>query len=44
MGDKYDYAKMYVDVFGFSVIPISIDSKKPAIEWKEYQQRKPTEE
>jgi len=44
MGDKYDYAKMYVDVFDFSVIPIAVDSKKPAIEWKEYQQRKPTEE
>ena len=42
--NKYDYAKMYVDFFGFSVIPIEIDSKKPAIEWKEYQQRKPTEE
>ena len=45
MGDsKYEYAKMYVDAFGFSVIPIALDSKKPAIEWKEFQHRKPTEE
>jgi len=44
MGDKYDYAKMYVEVFGYSVIPVTANSKKPAIEWKEYQQRKPTEE
>jgi len=40
----YQYAKFYVNVLGFSVIPITLDSKKPAIEWKEYQQRKPTEE
>jgi hypothetical protein len=40
----YEYAKLYVNVLGFSVIPIALDSKKPAIEWKEYQQRKPTEE
>ena len=41
---KYEYAKIYVDAFGFSIIPILLDSKKPAIEWKEFQQRKPTEE
>jgi len=39
---KYNYAKAYVDVFGFSVIPLI--GKKPAVEWKEYQQRKPSED
>jgi len=28
MGDKYDYAKMYVEVFGYSVIPVTANSKK----------------
>jgi len=39
---KYNHAKSYVDVFGFSVIPLI--GKRPAIEWKEYQQRKPSED
>jgi len=40
--ETYEYAKFYVNVLGFSVIPLI--GKKPAIEWKEYQKRKPTEE
>ena len=40
--EMYEYAKFYVNVLGFSVIPLI--GKKPAIEWKEYQKRKPTEE
>ncbi|MCP3686504.1 MAG: DUF3987 domain-containing protein [bacterium] len=38
-----EYAQEYA-AKGFSIIPIiRDDSKKPAIPWKEYQQRKPTE-
>jgi len=36
----HKWAEVYVNVYGFSVIPLK--GKKPVIEWKEYQQRKPT--
>ncbi|HOA84239.1 MAG TPA: bifunctional DNA primase/polymerase, partial [Thermodesulfovibrio thiophilus] len=39
---RFDYAKFYVETLNFSVIPISTNNKKPVIEWKEYQNRKPT--
>ena len=42
--EMYEYAKFYVNILGFSVIPIELNSKKPAIKWEEYQKRKPTEE
>lgn len=38
-----DSALEYLDQ-GWSVIPIHAHTKKPAIEWKEYQSRQPTEE
>ena len=37
----FHQAKQYLDL-GYSVIPLRENEKKPAIEWKEYQQRKPT--
>lgn len=34
-------AVLYVEKYGLSVIPMSID-KRPCVKWKEYQERKPT--
>jgi hypothetical protein len=34
-------AVVYVEVYGLSVIPVSID-KRPMVAWKEYQTRRPT--
>ena len=42
--ETYEYAKFYVNVLGFSVIPIELNSKKPVIKWEGFQKRKPTEE
>lgn len=36
-----DWAQFYVSK-GFSVIPLMPESKRPAIKWKEFQDRKPT--
>ena len=36
-----DWAQFYVSK-GFSVIPLKPESKRPAIRWKEFQDRKPT--
>ena len=38
-----DWAKFYLEQ-GLSVIPIKFKSKEPLVSWKEYQNRKPTEE
>jgi len=35
------YATLYTERFGFSVIPIGED-KRPAVAWKEYQDRRPS--
>ncbi|MEM3415507.1 MAG: phage/plasmid primase, P4 family [Thermoproteota archaeon] len=40
--ERIKWAKKYVFALGFSVIPVSID-KKPLIDWKEFQERLPTE-
>ena len=38
------YATMYLDQ-GYSVIPLRLDNKKPALNsWLEYQTRRPTDE
>lgn len=40
----YDYAKLYSSL-GWSIVPVKRGTKYPALEsWKEYQERKPTEE
>jgi hypothetical protein len=39
----YDAALEYLDR-GWSIIPISIESKTPLIEWRDYQNRQPTYE
>ncbi len=36
-----DYAKAYLD-FGWSLIPIAPDSKKPTVKWTEFQTRRAT--
>jgi hypothetical protein len=38
-----DYIKLYQSL-GFSIIPLDYKTKKPSIDWKEFQKRKPTEE
>lgn len=43
MKTTLDAALEYLDQ-GFSIIPIRLDSKRPAIKWQEYQQRLPTED
>lgn len=40
--EKIKWAKKYVFALGFSVIPVGSD-KKPLIDWKEFQERFPTE-
>lgn len=42
MGMILDQARQYVER-GWSVIPLGANSKRPVVEWEEYQQRKPTE-
>ncbi|BAB65287.1 phage/plasmid primase, P4 family [Sulfurisphaera tokodaii] len=41
--DRVEWAKWFIQ-HGFVVIPLNKDDKRPAIEWKEYQDRKPTDE
>lgn len=43
MKTKLDAAHEYLER-GWSVIPIKPEGKRPAIAWKEYQERQPTEE
>lgn len=43
MKSTLDSALEYLDR-GWSIIPIKLDSKRPAIKWHEYQDRLPTEE
>lgn len=38
-----NHIKLYQSL-GFSIIPLDYKTKKPSIDWKEYQKRKPTEE
>ena len=38
-----EFARKYVS-YGWSVIPVLQNDKKPAIPWKEFQQRFPTDE
>lgn len=40
--NKLQHAKHLVSI-GFSVFPLVKDSKQPAVKWKEFQTRKPTE-
>ena len=39
----YQAAKYYLDLC-LSVVPLRYREKKPAIRWKEFQERKPTKE
>jgi len=39
----YDAALRYAEL-GFTVIPVDYQSKKPSVEWKQFQERKPTHE
>jgi len=39
----YEYAKLYLSK-NLSIIPLKSKAKEPLIEWKEFQNRKPTEE
>ena len=43
MKEVRESADLYLEL-GLSIIPISLTEKKPAISWKEYQSRQPTEE
>lgn len=43
MKTTLDAALEYLDQ-GLSIIPIKLDSKRPAIKWQEYQERLPSEE
>jgi len=43
LSDVLDYIDLYL-FFGFCIIPIVPRSKKAAIKWKEYQERRPTDE
>jgi hypothetical protein len=42
-GKVWEAAMAYLQA-GLSIIPIRFSDKKPALEWKEYQDRQPTEE
>jgi len=39
----YSAALSYAEL-GFTVIPVDYGTKKPSVEWKQFQERKPTEE
>jgi len=40
----YEAAKFYVKEYGLSVIPLAFKDKRPIVEWKEYQERLPSDE
>jgi hypothetical protein len=42
--DVKNAVKHYRDVLGFNVIPLRAGTKSSAIKWKEFQERKPTDE
>lgn len=43
MQELREEVDLYIEL-GWSIIPVSIDTKKPAIAWTELQERQPTEE
>lgn len=43
MSELKEWADNYLE-HGFSIIPVSLEEKKPAIVWKEYQTKQPTQE